>query len=265
MAKLPAGYAEEVENILRSVENVEGYLTDREAKFLALLAACPTSDGDVLEIGSYRGRSASILSQAGRLTGLPKITAIDPLPDAEPMAEDDAGERSARALLDQNLQRCGVSDDVEVIQDYSYNVATAWNRPLRLLWIDGDHSYRGAKTDYDLFIDHLADGGILAMHDVLHLDEGPIKVFVEDVLADEHVGPAGLCGSIGWAQYFADPARAKPFAAHKKSLRRRMQPMIPIAACGPRPKPLSRLAYAYHRWRVPHADIRPQHWISKVA
>lgn len=34
------------------------------------------------------------------------------------------------------------------------------------IYIDGDHSYEGVKRDYDIFYPHLADGGIMAFHDV---------------------------------------------------------------------------------------------------
>ena len=265
MPSLPADFGPHVARILDSVNDTEGFLTDREARFLALLAATPTCDGEILEIGTYRGRSTSILSQAAQLSGSGKVVAIDPLPNIEPMAVDLQGQRTARALLEQNLRRCDVADHVELHQEYSYNVAPSWDRPLRLLWIDGDHSYQGAKTDFDLFASHLSDGAIVAMHDVLHLDEGPIKVFVEDVLGSEHFGPAGVCGSIGWAQYFDNPDRAKQFAPRKNQLQKRLRPLIPIAAGGPRPQAISRLQYAYRRWRVPHGDVEPGTWVSQVA
>ena len=265
MPTLPQDFGQHVTHILQSVSQTQGYLTEREARFLALLAAYPTCEGEILEIGTFRGRSTSILSQAARLAGEGRLVAIDPLPDIEPMAVDSQGQRTARELLEQNLRRCGVRDDVELRQDYSFNIAPVWDRPLRLLWIDGDHSYQGAKTDFDLFAKHLGDGGILAMHDVLHLDEGPIKVFVEDVLGSDHFGPAGVVGSIGWAQYFEDPARTTACARKKELLRNQLRPIVPIAAEGPRPRGVSRLTYAYCRWRVPHGDIEPNEWVSRVA
>src|SRR2546422_8145249 len=89
---------------------------------------------------------------------------------------------------------------VEVHATFSKSVARGWSRPIRFLWIDGDHTYHGAKQDLDLFAPHLVDGGIVALHDVLHRFEGPIRVFVEDVLRSDRYGPAGVCGSIVWAQ-----------------------------------------------------------------
>ena len=86
MPSLPADFGPHVARILDSVNETEGFLTDREARFLALLAATPTCDGEILEIGTYRGRSTSILSQAAQLSGSGTVVAIDPLPNIEPMS-----------------------------------------------------------------------------------------------------------------------------------------------------------------------------------
>ena len=51
-----------------------------------------------------------------------------------------------------------------------------------MLWIDGDHTYHGTKVDFDLFSKFLSNGAIIAFHDVLGNFEGPIRVFMEDVL-----------------------------------------------------------------------------------
>ena len=40
---------------------------------------------------------------------------------------------------------------MEVRRNFSRDVAKDWTRPIRLLWIDGDHSYQGCKEDFDLF------------------------------------------------------------------------------------------------------------------
>src|SRR2546422_847594 len=45
---------------------------------------------------------------------------------------------------------------------FSHEVARDWTRPLRLLWIDGDHVYESVKQDLALFRRHLAPGAIVA-------------------------------------------------------------------------------------------------------
>jgi len=48
--------------------------------------------------------------------------------------------------------------------------------PLDLLFIDGDHSYRGAKRDFVMYSQLVRKGGIIAFHDVLHHTDPSIGV-----------------------------------------------------------------------------------------
>ncbi|MBW3671265.1 MAG: class I SAM-dependent methyltransferase, partial [Acidobacteria bacterium] len=40
-----------------------------------------------------------------------------------------------------------------------------WNAPIDLLFIDGDHSTKGCRRDWDLFHPHVTAGGRVAFHD----------------------------------------------------------------------------------------------------
>jgi len=80
-------------------------------------------------------------------------------------------------------------------------LAPGWTRPIRFLWIDGDHTYRGRKRISISFARISSPARSSALHDVLHTFEGPVRVFAEELLDSDRFGPAGLCGSIGWAQY----------------------------------------------------------------
>lgn len=143
------------------------------------------------------------------------------------------------------------------------DLARAWDRSIRLLWIDGDHTYVGAKQDLDLFRPHLADGAVVALHDVLNTFEGPIRVFVEELLASDGFGPAGPCGSIGWAQYRPrDGARWRPA---RQALRRRAARLIPLVQRGRDLHGLAKLRYKLWRALVPHAAVEPEQWVRLTA
>ncbi|MDQ2746112.1 MAG: hypothetical protein M3T96_02510, partial [Acidobacteriota bacterium] len=79
MSKLPENYDSFVEKLLEEAATVEGFLSADEMRFLALIAACPTAAGDVLEIGSFKGKSTVILAKAAALAGDTRIYAVDPL------------------------------------------------------------------------------------------------------------------------------------------------------------------------------------------
>ena len=62
----------------------------------------------------------------------------------------------------------------------SEKATIGWNRPVRLLWIDGDHRYDAVHLDYSLWEPHLVEGGTLAMHDTIR-KQGPKRVLWENI------------------------------------------------------------------------------------
>ena len=66
-----------------------GHLSDKEARFLAVLAACVPGEGVILEIGSYKGKSTIILSKAEAAATLSAARPVHhasafPVPSTEP-------------------------------------------------------------------------------------------------------------------------------------------------------------------------------------
>jgi hypothetical protein len=56
---------------------------------------------------------------------------------------------------------------------------------IDLLWIDGDHSYEGVKTDFDLYSKILSDNGVIIIHDTDSNYEETLLVS-EDAKKDHH-------------------------------------------------------------------------------
>lgn len=240
-----------------------GFLTEREGRFLALLAACTPAQGTILEIGSYKGKSTVGLASVAQRYGLGPVVAVDP--HSAP-AVTDYGHGSRQSSWDDfraTLRAAGVEGTVEAHRAYSRELARDWKRPIRLLWIDGDHTYQGAKEDIDLFGSHVVPNGVVAFHDVLHSFEGPVRVFAEVVLASDAFGPAGLCGSIGWAQY--RPVDGKSWNAGRRRLKRKLERLIPFVRGGEDPKGLRKLRYKLWRGLVPHAAVDAAAWVQAVS
>lgn len=78
---------------------------------------------------------------------------------------NDAGEKDTLPTLRRNLRAMGAESYVEIIRSGSAEAARDWNRPIDLLFIDGDHSYQGVKSDWDLFSPHMAPFGVVVFHD----------------------------------------------------------------------------------------------------
>jgi len=137
------------------------------------------------------------------------------------------------------------------------------SRPIRLLWIDGDHTYAGAKEDFDLFSPYVIEGGIVAFHDTLHEFEGPIRVVVEDLLRSDRFGPAAFFHTIGWAQY--RPRDGSRFRVQRERLARRAAKLLPFVAEGRPVKGFAKLRYKVRRVLVPHAVPTPADWSARIA
>ena len=194
--------------------------------------------------------------------GLGPVVAVDP--HSSPSVTDPGVGAGGTSWDDfqASLRAAGVASAVEAHRAYSRDLARGWNRRIRFLWIDGDHTYRGAKADLDLFARFLAAGAIVGLHDVLHMFEGPDRVFAEDILASDQFGPAGVCGSIGWAQY--RPSDGAQWRAERGALARRVERVIPFVRDGQEPKGLRKLRYKLWRGLVPHRAPDPIAWVGMV-
>lgn len=264
MKKLPENFEAFVENLLKESESVEGYLSPNEMKFLALMAAYPTASGEILEIGSFKGKSTVILAKSAQLAGDKRINAVDPLTAPSETDPDLQGAESSLKDFQRNIETHGVADKINFHQTFSYELAKNWDKPLRLLWIDGDHTYKGTKLDFEGFEKNLSDGAIVAIHDVLHEFDGGIRVFMENILLSPHFGACGFCGSIAWSQFHTDEKKALRFRKEKLSLYEKLSYLIPFVVFSQGLTGWEKKAYKFYRSKVPHGAVNPQKWIEQV-
>ncbi|HEY5041859.1 MAG TPA: class I SAM-dependent methyltransferase [Verrucomicrobiae bacterium] len=252
--------------LMKTARGIRGFLSEKEMKFLAMVAACPTAQGVILEIGSFLGKSTSILAAAGQLAPGTRVVAVDPL-DYRPSFDPKRGKESCLEDLKANLRLAQVEPFVEVHQMRSQELEPLWNRDrkIRFLWIDGDHSYEGAKSDFDLFAPFLADGAIVALHDCFKHDVGPMRVLAEDLLLSKNFGAAGACGSIGWAQFRANAKDCEPFTKAKLQFYQRIVRLIPRAYLDPIEHGTNSAIYKLMRSFVPHGEMDPANWAGQVA
>jgi predicted O-methyltransferase YrrM len=260
--KIPADLETVLNDAWEVTREVPGHLAENEARFLGLLAACAPARGTIVEIGSFKGRSTVMLAKVASHYSLGPIVAIDP--HNSPILLDHHANPEASSYQDflDSIHAAGVSNHVESHLAYSTEAANSWNRPIRLLWIDGDHSYEGAKKDLDGFFPHLVPHGVVAFHDALNAFPGPIRVFVEDVLRSDRFGPAGFVQSIAWAQF--RPEDGHTFRERRSSLASRASRLIPFVENGNELHGIAKRRYKLNRFRVPHSAIDAGEWASLV-
>ncbi len=245
-----------------AARDVPGFLLEDEARLLGMIAACVRCDGAIVEIGSFKGKSTVMLATVAKHYGLGPVVAIDPhnFNSAELQQHRKSPESSSYEEFLRNLETAGVSDDVEPHRAFSGTIASGWNRPIRFLWVDGDHSYQGAKTDFDGFSPYVTPHGIVAFHDALHEFAGPLRVFVEDVLRSDRFGAAGFVRSIAWSQF--RPADGGLFRKQRGDLERIARRVIPYIRDERPPRGVGKILFKLSRSRVPRGPVPPAQWVS---
>ena len=156
---------------------IEGWLDDMQGYVLSLMAEQGPGVGEIVEIGSFKGKSTCWLAYGAKSAGREKVTAIDPFtgsPEHQPgeeLSDPDLEELgSTFPSFEKNLRTMDLYDHVAPIVATSCDAAKDWDRPVRLLFIDGDHSYEGSKQDFDLWVPRVVPGGLIALHDIGHWD-----------------------------------------------------------------------------------------------
>lgn len=153
------------------VADVDGWFGPLEGRLLYRLAAAADPAACIVEIGSWHGRSTIWLAAGARSGRGARVVAIDPHSGTSLRAEGEDTERVLRA----NLERAGVSSRVDVVASTSAEAAAGWERPVSLLWVDGDHAFEAVKLDVELWEPHLIPGAAIALHDTFVLP-GPERV-----------------------------------------------------------------------------------------
>ena len=263
MGPLPVDLDAVIERAWQLTQRTTGFLGESESRFLGMLAACVPARGTIVEIGSFKGKSTVMLASVAAHYGLGPVVAIDP--HTSPSTTDpgiSAGSSTFEEFL-ASVKVAGLAKHVEIHRAYSRDVAKGWNRPIRLLWIDGDHTFRGAKEDFDLFTPHLAKDGVVALHDALNAFEGPIRVFVEEILRSDRFGAAGVVQSTAWGQL--RPEDGKDFRELRIRIERRARRMLPFVANGRRVQGITKMAYKLARSRVQRAPVSASEWLALVS
>lgn len=172
--------------LMNRVRQIEGWLDDQEAELLmsGAIKACielPAPQA-VVEIGSYQGKSTVLLGSVVK-TYFPqgKVYAIDPH-EGVVGAADQGLQATPPTLVrfKQNIESAGLSDVVETIKEFSFNVK--WDKPISLLFIDGLHDYPNVARDFWHFADWVKQGGYIAFHDYADYYPG-VQAFVNELLS----------------------------------------------------------------------------------
>ena len=124
-------------------ERIQGWMTRKELEWLYEKAKTMES---VVEIGSFKGRSTFVLA-SGCNGGNGTVYAIDPFTGA---ALETNPAVSGKPTFDDFIKNCGHFPHLTVIKKTSVEaVEHLPNLKADMVFIDGDHSYDGVKSDLE--------------------------------------------------------------------------------------------------------------------
>lgn len=144
---------------------VDGLMTAPEV-LLLYQQARQARGGTIVEIGSFHGRSTIALALGSQEGNGAPVYAIDPYVSFTGPLGGQFGPGDKIGFF-RNLLFTATAPQVWVIHLPSVQASRAWQEPIALLWIDGDHSYAGVKADFALWSPFVIPGGVVAFHDSL--------------------------------------------------------------------------------------------------
>ncbi|MBC7489549.1 MAG: class I SAM-dependent methyltransferase [Glaciimonas sp.] len=158
--------------------------------------------GDIVEIGSWWGKSAFILSRLARCYSIGKLLCVDPWSNAHLVQSDDTGmvdrvsaqvdAEEALVVFEMNLLPYNVNHvnylrmpSIDGAQYYRAHRdvtttsfgTTRYSGCIAILHIDGNHNYAAAKTDILAWADLVVAGGWIIVDDYIWpYGDGPQRV-----------------------------------------------------------------------------------------
>lgn len=160
---------------LEHVDQTEGWLSLDEARELHAIAST-IDKGVIVEVGSYRGRSAVALAD-GAPVGTP-VYAVDPHALLVESDELTYGPED-RAAFFRAMLRSEAYRRVSLINLSSEIITPGWSEPVGFLWIDGDHTHEGVRRDWACWQPHLLPGAVVAFDDAHDPNVGPYHLINE--------------------------------------------------------------------------------------
>jgi predicted O-methyltransferase YrrM len=170
----------EFKRLAPTLSRIEGWRYRQDLVLLYLLARDLPPGGVILEIGSYKGLATTTLAFGARDGGHEGVHTVDPhTGDLQALKAAGAELLPSEDDFKRNLARSGVADHVVSYTMTSDELATRWeDRPIRLLFIDGWHSYDGAGSDIHNWAPLVVPSGVVVVDDYHNYPE--VERAVED-------------------------------------------------------------------------------------
>jgi predicted O-methyltransferase YrrM len=155
------------EDAFARAADVDGWLSEAQARRLWEAARRVPAGGLLVEIGSFRGRSAIVM--AAVLADDARFVAIDPFVGSDrgpqEIAADATRGEEDNSKFHANLRASGVASRVEHVRLTSSAAHGAVDGQIDVLFVDGAHRFGPARDDLVRWGARVRDGGTMLVHD----------------------------------------------------------------------------------------------------
>lgn len=196
----------ELYSIISKVNGISGFLSEIDISVLFIFAKYGTGVGQIVEIGSFMGKSAVCMALGLRDRGdAEKVYAIDPHlgsiehQKGQPFENTMPKSGTTKDIFFANIEKYKVKDLIEPLIMTSEEAEKNWDKSknIRLLFIDGSHEYEDVLKDYELWAPKIVKNGIIVMHDIV-THSGAGKVFKEKLFDEKIYYKPTVLGNIGF-------------------------------------------------------------------
>jgi hypothetical protein len=224
--------------IVPDFEKIEGWLTLEDCEFL-FAASASIRSGCIVELGSFRGRSTVALC-AGSIAGhkVP-VYAIEPHEHFIGMKGGVFGPSDRRAFF-KTMLTTRLASVVRLINATSRVVAPGWDKPVSLLFIDGDHRYEAVLADFFAWRPHLVDQALVIFND---LSGSGTALVVKDLVKDDVLSLVQKVGRLGMFSFHAVAGEVDPDEIEQTGLAPVYPAVAEIVAGAPTNAILSKSTY----------------------
>lgn len=175
---------------LENAKNIHTHMTQAELNTLYDLARGLNKSVKALEIGSYLGASTCYIAAAISCNH-GHLFCVDTW-ENQTMPE---GERDTFAEFKQNT--AGAKAYITTVRKNSNDLTVSdFVDSLDFVFIDGDHSYRGVKNDYQKVNSWISEGGIIAFHDCTYFES--VSRLLGEIIATGQWQIGGKTDSLVW-------------------------------------------------------------------
>jgi hypothetical protein len=173
--------------LISEFKDIPGMIDDDDGIFLYLLASVLNLRGDIIEIGSWQGKSTSFLARSCKDFSNGIVHSIDPFTGNPGKAKkykimlDDLSDLQENFI--KNMKSHGLENYIKL-----YNMTSEKAFPqmknvrARLIFIDGNHDYEYVKFDIKSFSKFLLKHGIIVLDDYKNTFPGVVQAVNEEII-----------------------------------------------------------------------------------